>query len=72
MGESAAREFVLQGGILDAAGAVRKGLATEAVPHEKLPARVLEFATELAFDDERLVGDAHQGPPEQALRDAPS
>ncbi len=48
MGESAAREFVLQGGVLDAAGAVRKGLATESVPHERLQSRVLKFAAGLA------------------------
>jgi methylglutaconyl-CoA hydratase len=48
MGEAAAREFVLRGGILGAEEAVRKGLATEAVPHESLGARVAEFAEELA------------------------
>ncbi len=48
MGESAAREFVLQGGVLDAESAVRKGLATEVVPHERLRERVAEFARDLA------------------------
>ncbi len=48
MGESAAREFALQGGVLDATGAVRTGLATEAVPHDRLGVRVAQFAAELA------------------------
>ncbi len=48
MGESGAREFALQGGVLDAAGAVRTGLATEAVAHDRLGARVAEFAAGLA------------------------
>ncbi|HLF14776.1 MAG TPA: enoyl-CoA hydratase-related protein [Bacteroidota bacterium] len=48
MGESAAREFVLRGGVLDAASAVRKGLATEVVPHDLLRERVAEFARDLA------------------------
>jgi methylglutaconyl-CoA hydratase len=48
MGEGAAREFVLEGATLAAAAAVRKGLATEAVPHESLRGKAIDFAETLA------------------------
>jgi methylglutaconyl-CoA hydratase len=48
MGEGAAREFVLAGGTLDPPEAVRKGLATGIVPHERLLDGAVEFAQTLA------------------------
>jgi methylglutaconyl-CoA hydratase len=48
MGEGAAREFVLEGATFDPDTAVRKGLATETVPHDRLMGRSLEFAGTLA------------------------
>jgi methylglutaconyl-CoA hydratase len=48
MGEGAAREFVLAGSTLEPPDALRKGLATETVPHERLLARSIEFAGTLA------------------------
>jgi methylglutaconyl-CoA hydratase len=48
MGEGAAREFVIEGATLDPQSAVRKGLATEAVPHDRLLERAAEFAGTLA------------------------
>lgn len=48
MGEAAAGEFALSGGTLAAEAAVARGLATEAVPHERLAGRVAEFASGLA------------------------
>lgn len=48
MGEGAAREFVLRGGVLDPAEAVRTGLATSTAPHGELAARARDFALGLA------------------------
>jgi methylglutaconyl-CoA hydratase len=48
MGEGAAREFVLSGGVLDPETAVRKGLATETIPHDRLAERAADFARTLA------------------------
>jgi methylglutaconyl-CoA hydratase len=48
MGEGPAREFVLEGATFDPETAVRKGLATEIVPHDRLMGRALEFARTLA------------------------
>jgi methylglutaconyl-CoA hydratase len=50
MGEGRAREFVLQGGILDAIHAKEKGLATEVFDDEKLHESVYDFASKLASD----------------------
>jgi len=48
MGESAAREFVLQGGILDPVIAKEKGLVTEIVDDNELRSAVFIFAEKLA------------------------
>ena len=48
MGEGSAQEFVLQGQILDADEACRKGLVTEVVAHERLEEKVAAFAAGLA------------------------
>ncbi len=48
MGEAAAREFVLQGGTLDAAEANGRGLVTRVVGNNDLRSAVAEFARTLA------------------------
>lgn len=48
MGEGTAREFVLAGGTLAAGEAVGRGLATEAVTHDRLLARAREHAETLS------------------------
>ncbi len=74
MGESAAREFVLQGGVLDAAGAVRRGLATGSVPHDRLCDHVAQFAAQLASSTSgsslALTKDLLARLPEMPLPDA--